>query len=302
MQLIVILGPTAVGKTKLAVALAHQLNGEIISADSRQVYRGMDIGTGKDLVDFNIDGVEIPCHLIDIKNAGDIYHLFDFQRDFYSAYQKIIAHNKQPILCGGSGLYLQAALQKEQLLQVPKNESLRETFNDLTQEKLATELLKLNTKQHNETDLIDRERTLRAIEIESFKKENTPLKSPVAEHVIFGIDMERSKLRSRIEERLNSRLNEGMVEEVEQLIKQGVSFEQLNYYGLEYRFIGQYLNNELNRQQMYDGLLQGIRRFAKKQMTWYRRMEKQGYVINWIPAEDSLSNKLELINNKINER
>ncbi|MEQ8624127.1 MAG: tRNA (adenosine(37)-N6)-dimethylallyltransferase MiaA [Vicingaceae bacterium] len=300
MPLIIILGPTAVGKTKLAVQVAAKLDGEIISADSRQVYKGMDIGTGKDLEEFTVDGKEIPHHLIDIKEAGEQYHLYDFQQDFYAAYRDICSRGKTPILCGGTGLYLEAALAKEQLLKVSKNEKLRKELGSANIEELNRILLQLNPNQHNKTDLGDRERCIRAIEIETLKQqEPTTQLSPVRECVIFGICQKRSALRARIEERLNHRLENGMVEEVEQLLQSGLSAEQLDYYGLEYRFISKYLKQELSYEEMVAKLLQAIRRFAKKQMTWYRRMERKGEKIHWLDANKSSADKLSFVLNHI---
>lgn len=297
MSLIVILGPTAVGKTKLATHLAKSIHGELISADSRQVYKGMDIGTGKDLEDFTIGQTQIPYHLIDIKEAGEEYNLFNFQQDFFNAYQTIVKSGRSPILCGGSGLYLEAALAEEKMLEVPMNEHLRKELALLPNEELNETLITLKPGQHNTTDLEDRQRTIRAIEIEQFKKEcgDRKEKSPVKDSIVFGLDLEREKLRARIKDRLEKRLASGMIEEVEQLIERGISNEMLYYYGLEYRFIGMFLNGSISKQQMFDDLLQAIRRFAKKQMTWYRRMEKKGTVIHWINAELSLEEKLEQV-------
>lgn len=302
MSLIVILGPTAVGKTKLAVQLAAQLNAEIISADSRQVYRNMDIGTGKDLSEYTMDGSSVPYHLIDIKEAGEAYNVFDFQQDFYKAYQKIVEKGKTAILCGGTGLYLEAALAEDQMVEVPTNEKLREELELLQQEELVNRLQLISSTLHNQTDLLERERTIRAIEIEEFKKKSHPIKSPIQQAIVIGLRMEREQLRERIAQRLKARWEEGMIEEVELLLKQGVTHEQLNYYGLEYRFISQFIKGELSFDEMNASLVQAIRRFAKKQMTWYRRMEKKGRSISWIDAQNSseekLNRALEIINRK----
>ncbi len=292
MSLIVILGPTAVGKTKLSVQLAVQLNAEIISADSRQVYRNMDIGTGKDLLEYTLDGVSVPFHLIDIKEAGEAYNVFDFQQDFYKAYQKIKKKGKTAILCGGTGLYLEAALAEYQMVEVPTNEKLREELALLEQDELVRRLRLISGTLHNKTDLLERDRTIRAIEIEEFKKKSQPIKSPIQDVIVIGLRMEREQLRKRIADRVNVRWEEGMVEEVEMLLKQGVTHEQLNYYGLEYRFISQFIKGELSFDEMNSLLVQAIRRFAKKQMTWYRRMEKKGQYIAWIDAENSSEEKL----------
>ena len=294
MSLIVILGPTAVGKTQLAVQLSDKLDGEIISADSRQVYHDMDLGTGKDLKDYIVDGKQVPFHLIDIKQAGDAYNVFDFQQDFYIAYEAIIRKGKTAILCGGTGLYLEAALAKEKMLEVPENTSLREELTVLSQKELINRLTSLIKNVHNNTDLIDRERTIRAIEIELFKSQHVELQlSPVKKFKIIGLRMERENLRKRISERLEVRLQEGMMEEAERLLNQGVSHEQLDYYGLEYRFLSAYIQGKVSYDEMFEGLVQAIRRFAKKQMTWYRRMEKKGQIIYWIDAEESMDIKVQ---------
>ncbi|MBL4710605.1 MAG: tRNA (adenosine(37)-N6)-dimethylallyltransferase MiaA [Flavobacteriales bacterium] len=304
-DLIVILGPTAVGKTKLAVALANQLNAELISADSRQVYKEMNLGTGKDLDDFWIGGRQIQHHLIDIKEAGEEYHVFDFQQDFYRAFEAVLNKDKTPILCGGTGLYLEAALAKEKMIEVPENETLRAALSLLSQNKLNEKLKRLCPKLHNTTDIEDRVRTLRAIEIELFKQSNKAEKSPVKNPCIFGIEMERQALRARIEERMKERLENGMIEEVDNLMKKGITAEKLHYYGLEYRFITAYLMNEISYNELYDNLVQAIRRFAKKQMTWYRRMEKRGHLIHWLNATTPLEQKIIEVNDtlsKLNER
>lgn len=297
MSLLVILGPTAVGKTKLAVALANKLDGEIISADSRQVYKGMDLGTGKDLEDFELDGKQIPFHLIDIKEAGEEYNLFNFQQDFYIAYKDIIKRGKQPILCGGTGMYLEAALDKNALFEVPIDKNFRNSLESESQAELNDRLFKMNSKQHNTTDIEDRERTLRALEIELYKQNNSAKakKSPVKSAIIFGIDEEREILRDRIANRLRARLDAGMVEEVKGLMNSGISAEKMNYYGLEYRFMSQFIMKEIDEEALFTNLVQAIRKFAKRQMTWFRRMEKRGHQINWISAEISTEDKIKSI-------
>ena len=301
MSLIVILGPTAVGKTKLAVQLALQLDAEIISADSRQVYRNMDLGTGKDIKEYTVGGVVVPHHLIDIKEAGTSYNVFDFQQDFYKAYEAIIEKGKTAILCGGTGLYLEAALAKNQMVEVPVNESLRLELAQLNQKELVERLQRISSALHNNTDLVDRDRTIRAIEIEEFKSIATKVaKSPVQKSIVIGLKMDREKIRERIGDRLKVRLDEGMIEEVQSLIERGVSHQQLNYYGLEYRFLSKYIQGEMNDVEMFDGLVQAIRRFAKKQMTWFRRMEKKGQKIDWIDAEEQMDVKVQQALNVIN--
>jgi tRNA dimethylallyltransferase len=304
MKLITILGPTAVGKTRLAVQLAKEINGELISADSRQVYRGMDLGTGKDLEEFTNEGMNIPYHLIDIRDAGEAYDVFQFQQDFYRAYKDIVERSKVPILCGGTGMYLQAALAKKSLVAVPVNEVLRGKLKELSQENLIKCLKELEPELHNTTDLLDRERTIRAIEIAQFKAMNSIAEedSPVKEHIVFGIKMQRDQLRERIEQRLTQRFSAGMIAEVENLLEQGVTHEMLHYYGLEYRFISQHLMGQMDYNDMFAGLLQAIRRFAKKQMTWYRRMEKQGIRIHWMETEWTIEEKMTFIKSRLGEK
>jgi len=296
MHLITLLGPTAIGKTKIAVQLANQLRGEIISADSRQVYRGMNIGSGKDIQEYFIGKKVIPHHLIDIREAGEHYDLFQFQQDFYAAYKGISDRGHQAILCGGSGMYLEAALASEQMLEVPKDIELRNSLKSFTQEQLNHLLRELKPHLHNTTDLDDRTRTLRAIELamaEKTQKESQP--SPVNYGVIFGLQMERKRLYERIEVRLNQRLNGGLIEEVEGLLQSGLSHERLQYYGLEYKYLSLYLKGELDRAQLFIQLAQAIRKFAKRQMTWFRRMEKGGTNIIWVNANQhaySLANEI----------
>lgn len=291
--LIVITGTTASGKTSIATNLALLINGEIISADSRQVYRGMDIGTGKDLEEYTINGITIPYHLIDIKNAGDRYDGFLFQTDFFSCYENISLREKVPILCGGTGMYINLALSKEPLLNVEPNQHLRLELNRLTDEELIIRLKSIEKNLHNTTDILDRDRCIRAIEIATYKNKfkGTLPKNPVEKYIIYATNYDREVIRQRIRKRLDSRLESGLISEVVNLKKQGVSSESLNYYGLEYKFINQYLEKELTYDQMYTGLLQEIRRFAKKQMTWFRRMEKKGFQIDWL---DMTKTKIEL--------
>lgn len=296
-ELIGIIGPTAVGKTKLAVAWASENDGEVISADSRQVYRGMDLGSGKDLEEYLYKGGKIPYHLIDILDAGEVYDLFRFQADFFEAFRSIQKRQKQAVLCGGTGMYIQAALNKEQLIQVPSNETLREKLADYSQAALNDFLMQIKSNLHNRTDLEDRERSIRAIEIALYEKEHPEevKPSPINSYLLFGIQMPREKLRERIKIRLKDRLESGMIEEVRQLLEQGISHEQLQYYGLEYKYLSLYLQGKLSYEEMFAQLLQAIRRFAKKQMTWYRRMERQGFQIHWMDAENSLDEKLKFM-------
>lgn len=283
-NLIVVLGPTASGKTQLGVALAQQLNGEIISADSRQVFRGMDIGTGKDLGEYD----NVPYHLIDILDPGSEFSVFNFQQLFYQSFEEISGRGKLPLLVGGTGLYLDAALRGYRMVEVPKNPPLRAELAHVELSDLQHRLLKLKPNQHNNTDLEDRDRLIRAIEIaegEQQARSDQPA-PPELQSIIFGIRWERSMLRQRITERLKQRLAEGMIEEVEQLHAQGVSWERLDYYGLEYRFIAQHLQNKLNRNDMTQKLNSAIHQFAKRQETWFRRMEKHGTNIIWLSGND----------------
>ena len=301
MKLISIIGPTAVGKTKLAANLAAELNGEVISADSRQIYKELNIGSGKDLQEYRIGKKQIEVHLIDQLQIGEEYNVFQFQKDFFRAYNKIMLNEKQAILCGGTGLYLEAALAKEKMLAVPEDAEFRKVSRQMSHETLKNELLQLNSKLHNTTDLTDRDRTIRAIEIERQKKNHPDQssKSPIMEHSIFGIFMERAKLRDQIKKRLDLRLKQGMIEEVEGLLESGTSTEQLKWFGLEYKFLAAYLSGEMEYAEMYEKLLQAIRRFAKKQMSWFRRMEKKGHQIQWIDAEINLDQKINIIKSSI---
>lgn len=279
-NLLVILGPTASGKTKIGVKVARALGGEIISADSRQVYRGMDIGTGKDLEEYGT----IPYYLIDIVDPGYEFNVFEFQRFFLEAFIAIQSHGRIPILVGGTGMYLDAVLRGYRLQEVPENPQLRKELAALSMENLAARLKGANPKLHNTTDLLDRERLTRAIEIAEFSGERDRHypSLPKLEPIVFGIRFDRKILRQRITQRLRERLNRGMIEEVESLLKKGISFETLEFYGLEYRFVSQYLKGELNRNDMFQKLSSAIQQFAKRQETWFRRMERRGILIRWV--------------------
>jgi tRNA dimethylallyltransferase len=278
-NLLVILGPTASGKTRVGVEIAVALGGEIISADSRQVFRGMDLGTGKDLKEY----AGVPYHLIDIVDPGYEFSVFEFQRRFSEAFTDIQSRGKLPILVGGTGLYLDAILQKYRLFEVPRNDLLRKELEPLFLETLVARLKKANLFLHNTTDLLDRERVIRAIEIAEFKKEDKEqFPFPDLKPIVFGISWPREALRQRITLRLRERMNQGMIEEVKGLIESGVSFRTLDFYGLEYRFIGAYLKSEFNRNDMFQKLKSAIHQFAKRQETWFRRMERQGTPIHWV--------------------
>jgi tRNA dimethylallyltransferase len=294
-----IIGPTATGKTSLAVAIADRIGGEIISADSRQVYVGMDIGSGKDLSEFTISGKEIPYHLIDIKNPGYEYNVYEFQQDFYLAYNEILERGKSPILCGGTGLYIEAILKGYKLVHVPRNEELREQLESKDDEELVA-LLAAYKELHNTSDTSDRKRLIRAIEIALYTKENKIVQEryPPIDYTLFAIDIERDLLKKRITKRLKQRLEEGMINEVETLISNGITAEQLKFYGLEYKFVAQYAVGELSYNDMYQKLNSAIHQFAKRQMTWYRRMERNGFKINWIPGNIPLERKLDIVLSK----
>jgi tRNA dimethylallyltransferase len=284
-NLIVILGPTASGKTKVGVEVARTLDGEIISADSRQVYRGMDIGTGKDLEEYG----SVPYHLIDIVDLGCEFNIFEFQRRFFETFRMIQERHRFPILVGGTGMYLDAVLRAYRLLEVPENSKLRQELSSLSPEDLVARLKGANPKLHNTTDLLDRERLIRAIEITEFKggEESPPPSFPELKPMVFGIQWERKVLRQRITQRLQARLDKGMIEEVRQLLRQGVSYQTLEFYGLEYRFVAKHLQGELNRNDMFQKLNSAIHQFAKRQETWFHRMERQGIVIHWVAGDQN---------------
>lgn len=291
--MITVLGPTATGKTSFAVYLAAQVNGEIISADSRQVYQGMDIGTGKDLEEYQYNDQSIPYHLIDIVEPGYEYNVFEFQRDFLQAYEQIEKNGSFPILCGGTGMYIESVLKGYKLINVPENEDLREDLKLKSDEELEEILLEFKAL-HNTTDTSDRDRLLRAIEIQTYYDEHPDLDTsfPKIDTVIVGIDFDRRVIRTRISERLDHRLKNGMIEEVKGLIENGVSPDKLKFYGLEYRFITQYLEEEIGYKEMFRRLETAIHQFAKRQMTWFRRMEKQGFEIHWLDGNLSHEEKM----------
>ena len=286
---IVILGPTASGKTKLAARLAKDLRAEIISADSRQVYRGMDMGTGKDLGDYLVDGTAVPYHLIDIVDPGYEFSVFDYQRCFFQCFSEITAKNVLSVMVGGTGLYMNAVLKGYRMLAVPENYDLRAELQGLGVDLLIKRLTELNPSLHNTTDLLDRRRLIRAIEIseasERHGREDEFNFSSLNPFVI-GLHCDRSILRLRITKRLQERLNAGMIEEVKRLHDNGVSWEKLNSFGLEYRYISLYLEGKLNLQDMFRQLNTKIHQFAKRQETWFRRMERQGIVIHWLENPD----------------
>jgi len=299
--LTVVLGCTATGKTNVAVNLAQQLGGEVIGADSRQVYRGMDVGTGKDIAEFTVDGNQVPHHLIDIVDAGEEYNVYQYQKDFLKAFQGIHKRGNKAILCGGTGMYLEAVLKGYRLLDIPANEVLRKDLKNKSDKDLLAELLKYK-ELHNTTDSIERDRIIRAIEIAKFEQENYGLihDFPKINATIFGIEFERALVKERITARLKHRLkHQGMIEEVEGLIKSGVPTDRLKFYGLEYKIITQFLLGELNRKEMFEKLEIAIHQFSKRQATWFRKMERNGFNINWIDGDMPLQEKLDFIKEKI---
>jgi len=293
-QLISIIGPTASGKTAFAAQLAAVLDGEIISGDSRQIYRGMDIGTGKDLSDYTINGKQIPYHLIDIRNAGDKYTLFHFQHDFHKAYQDILSRAKTPVLCGGTGLYIESVLKGYRLPDVPENPPLRKELEHKSLPEL-TEILNRYKTLHNTTDTDTKKRAIRAIEIADFQsKQDTEIRDyePI-DSLIIGINIDREARREKISSRLKKRLDEGMVEEVKMLIDSGVQPDDLIYYGLEYKFVTLYVIGKLTFAEMFSQLEIAIHQFAKRQMTWFRGMERRGFTIHWLDASLPMEEKIE---------
>ena len=301
-QMITILGPTASGKTTLAAHLAEHLgNAEIISADSRQVYRGMDIGTGKDLCAYTVNGVHIPYHLIDIADAGSKYNLFQYQHDFVKAYDDIMARGATPILCGGTGLYLESVIKGYHLSAVPENKELRDRLSDKTLEELTvilTELKKRNgSNMHNTTDVDTAKRAIRAIEIETFNGEH-PMASadvPNIDTLVIGVDIDREERRSKISKRLRDRLDNGMVDEMRGLLDGGILADDLIYYGLEYKYVTEYAIGRLTYEEMFEKLEIAIHQFAKRQMTWFRGMERRGTTIHWVDASLSMEEKIQYI-------
>jgi len=315
--MITILGPTASGKTPLAAALAYEIGGEIISADSRQVYRRMDIGTGKDLADYTVHGsgsmvqgssltinqepLTIPYHLIDICEPGTKYNLFQYQQDFFDAYQDIIGRGKTPILCGGTGLYIEAVLKGYQLSPVPQNPELRANLEGKTLDELTEMLVALKAKNgsvmHNKTDVDSCQRAIRAIEIEEYNLHTpTPKRElPPIDSLIIGVDIDREARREKITRRLKARLEEGMIEEVKGLLAEGIPADDLIYYGLEYKFVTEYLVGKLTYDEMFQRLEIAIHQFAKRQMTWFRGMERRGFTIHWIDALQPMADKVQQI-------
>ena len=300
-DLITILGPTASGKTPLAASLADRMETEIISGDSRQVYRRMDLGTGKDLVDYTVDGRQVPYHLIDIVEPGYKYNVFEYQRDFLKAYEEISAKGKTPILCGGTGMYIESVLKGYRLLPVPENPELRASLEGKSLEELI-HILEGYKKLHNSTDVDTCKRAIRAIEIEEYYKQQPPeyREFPSLKSLIIGVDIDRELRREKITRRLKQRLEEGMVDEVRGLLAEGIPAENLIYYGLEYKFLTQYAIGEISYDEMFLQLETAIHQFAKRQMTWFRGMERRGFTIHWLDATLPMEEKTEQIINLIN--
>ncbi|WP_167615451.1 tRNA (adenosine(37)-N6)-dimethylallyltransferase MiaA [Maribellus sediminis] len=301
-NLLTILGPTATGKTGLAAHVAAKINGEVISADSRQVYRGMDLGTGKDYGDYFVDGVEVPSHLVDIEAAGVHYNVYRFQTDFINVFGEIQGRNKFPVLCGGSGLYLEAVLKNYRLIEVPPNKALRKELEGKSLEELTEILKAMKPELHNDTDVETDRRAIRAIEIEKYYAEHPQEDSemPNIQSLNVGIDFDRNMRRERITKRLKQRLDEGMLDEVQRLLDSGLTPEQLIYYGLEYKFLTLHLIGELSFDEMFSKLEIAIHQFAKRQMTWFRGMEKRGTKIHWVnghlPMEEKVEEVIRLLN------
>ena len=301
-DLITILGPTASGKTPLAAALAHRLDTEIISADSRQVYRRMDLGTGKDLADYVVGGHPVPYHLIDIVEPGYKYNVFEYQRDFLKAYGDIRRKGMIPVLCGGTGMYLEAVLKGYRLLPVPENPELRRELAGKSLEEL-TSILSSYKKLHNSTDVDTVKRAVRAIEIEEYYKEQDVQTRafPEIKSLIIGVEISREQRREKITRRLKQRLEEGMVDEVKGLLDSGISPDSLIYYGLEYKYLTLYAIGRLTYEEMFSQLETAIHQFAKRQMTWFRGMERRGLSVHWIDAALPMEKKLEQIENLLKQ-
>lgn len=292
-DLITILGPTASGKTALAARLAYEMHTEVISGDSRQVYRRMDLGTGKDLEDYVVEGIQVPYHLIDIVEPGTKYNVFEYQRDFLKVYEELRGEGKVPVLCGGTGLYLESVLRGYRLMPVPENEALRTVLAGKSLEEL-TEMLKSYKQLHNTTDVDTPKRAIRAIEIEEYYR-NHPAEGrdfPSIHALVVGIDIDRETRRRKISERLKQRLEHGMLDEIRDLLSEGIPAENLIYYGLEYKYLTQYVIGELTYEEMYRKLEIAIHQFAKRQMTWFRGMERRGIQIHWLEASSPMEDKV----------
>jgi tRNA dimethylallyltransferase len=295
-DLITILGATAGGKTSFATQLAYHTDRDVIGADSRQVYRRMNIGTGKDLDDYIVNNKKIRLHLVDIVEPGYKYNVFEYQQDFIKVYKQLKNEGKKAILCGGSGMYIESIINAYKLLKVPENKELRKQLGKKSLDELAKILIAYGNL-HNKTDIADKERALRAIEIAEYYKQNPDRRTGLENisKLVLGIKFDRDSRRRRITERLKYRLDNGMIDEVKNLLNEGVSAETLIYYGLEYKFITLYLLNEISYNEMFSKLETAIRQFSKRQMTWFRRMERQGTKIYWLDGYMSMDEKLERV-------
>ncbi len=292
-NLVVVLGPTASGKTTLATKLASKIEGEIISADSRQVYRNMDLGTGKDLEDYIVDGIQIPYHLIDIVDAGYKYNVYEYQTDFFKAFEDIKGRNKFPIMCGGTGMYIEAVLSHFKMVHVPSNPELRKSLEGKSLEEL-TQILSTFKTLHNKTDVDTIKRAVRGIEIETYYKDNPEIEVELPElnPLIIGVKIDRDLRRDKITKRLKSRLEEGMIDEVKSILDSGVNPDDLIYYGLEYKYLTLHAIGKISYQEMFEQLNIAIHQFAKRQMTWFRKMERSGFNIHWMDATDSYEKRI----------
>jgi len=300
-NLITILGPTAGGKTSVAAHLALRLKSEIISADSRQVYKGMDIGTGKDIEDYTVNGTEIPYHIIDIVDAGYKYNVFEYQNDFVKAFDDISSRKNTPILCGGTGMYIDAATKGYKLINVPVNHELREDLKNKSLEEL-TEILSKYKTQHNKSDIDTTKRAIRAIEIAKYYQDNPEIEFdyPKINSLFIGVKYDRESRRKRISQRLKQRLENGMIDEAKTLLESGVDKDTLIYYGLEYKYLALYLSNKISYKELFTKLETAIHQFAKRQMTWFRGMERKGTKIHWLDGYMKMEDKIERIHNLMN--
>ncbi|NLA24580.1 MAG: tRNA (adenosine(37)-N6)-dimethylallyltransferase MiaA [Bacteroidales bacterium] len=298
-NLICILGHTAAGKTSIAAKLALEINGEIISADSRQVYKGMDIGTGKDLEDYTIGNITIPYHIIDICEPGYKYNIFEYSKDFKIAYEKVVRNNTFPILCGGSGLYIETLINNYAMIEVPVNQELRDSLEGKDLEELE-KILSQYKKLHNKSDTDTTKRAIRAIEIAKYQHEHGNIEQTKSNlnTLIFGIAYDRDTRRERITARLKQRMENGLIEEAQNLLKQGLSLEDMEYYGLEYKYLSLFLAGKISKTEMFEQLNIAIHQFAKRQMTWFRRMEKRGTNIYWLNPENNLQEHVEYMTKK----
>lgn len=295
-NLIVVLGPTASGKTNFATQLAHNIDGEIISADSRQIYRQMDLGTGKDLNEYIIDNQQIPYHLINIANPGYKYNVFEYQADFFKAFEDVSSRGKMPIMCGGTGLYIESVLKKYKLINVPINQELRNSLQNKSLSELKI-ILAQYKKLHNDTDTDTVPRAIRAIEIEDYYQDNAEIEVdlPPINPLVMGINIDREARRRKITKRLIERLDSGMIDEVKQLLDMGLTADDLIYYGLEYKYLTLHITGKLSYDEMVKQLNVAIHQFAKRQMTWFRGMERKGTTIHWMDALEPIDIRIERV-------